>query len=445
MIGSPPRSRHRSRFVWLLLACGLTLCGCRSNSRGDVRSHFAQGNLEAAEAAANELLEKPKGDANVLRLDQAMVQLLNGRPAEAEQTLRLVRDQFDYLQQRNIAEDIASLGTDDNRRAYAGEDYERILLRVFLSLSSVFAGTGDAPAYALQVIDEQNKALSRSKPNDGGAPAFKRVAIGPYLRAAMLEERFTESSEVQRARVQVANWEPNFKPAQIDLARAEQGNHSRPGHGVLYVVALVGQGPRKVQTAARPTSEALLIADQILSQTGKYTLPPTIAPVPIPNVVRQQGGPDSLRVLSANGVLGHTETITDVGRLAEQQFAENRPKIVARAVARRVVKKGAVVAMKKELGTDRNGLADIALTVGGVAWEATEKADLRSWDLLPDRIQVLRLELPVGLHSLTLQPQFGPTVGQTTSSVAVDIKDGRNTWMLAAFPARELIGEILVR
>jgi hypothetical protein len=422
------------------------LTGCRSRQVHDLRSQYLRGNLGAAESASVKLLEKPKGDANVVRLDQAVVQLLDGRPAEAEQNLRLVRDQFDHLKQKSLTEDVVSLGTDDTQRAYSGEDYERVLIRVFLSLSSLFTDSADAAAYALQVVDEQQQIIATHESGSDTAPPFKRVAIGPYLRAAILEERFTESSDVRRSRLQVVEWEPGFEAGHVDHARAAQGNHSSPGHGVLYVVALVGQGPHKVQTSARPTSEALLIADQILSRTGKYTLPPTVAPVPIAAVVRQAAGPASINLLSSGRVVGQTETITNVGQLAEQQFAANRPAIVARAVVRRIAKKGMVVAMKKELGVERNNIADIALTVGGMAWEATEKADLRCWDLLPDRIQVLRIELPAGEHQLALQPTLtNAVVGQATEQVRVPIRDGRNTWMLASFPNDRLVGKVLVR
>lgn len=410
----------------------LFLAGCQTTSRSDLRTQFAQGDLDAAEAITSRLLEKPKSDSNVVRLDQAMLHLLDGRPTEAEQDLRFVRDQFDYLQQRSVAEDVASLGTDDNRRAYSGAEYERVLIRVFLSLSGLFSGSGDAPAYALQAINEQQQSDSTTK-----------VAMAPYLRAALLEERYTESAEVQRSRLQVVSWEPGFQPGRVDLARAASANHSQRGHGVLYVVALVGQGPRKVQESARPTSDALLIADRILSQTGKYSLPPTVAPVPIGRVVRQQSGPTTIQVVGRDRVLGHTETVTDIGRLAEQQFAATRSDIIGRAIVRRIVKKGAVVAMKKEFGVDRNDAADIALTLGGIAWEATEKADLRCWDLLPDRIQVLRLELPAGQHPVALQPMVNQTPGEATESITVPISDGRTTWMLAAFPRLELVGEVL--
>ena len=50
-------------------------------------------------------------------------------------------------------------------------------------------------------------------------------------------------------------------------------------------------------------------------------------------------------------------------------------------------------AQPQEAGMLSGGLA---LDVAGVVWEATESADTRCWGLLPDKIQVMRLELPAG-------------------------------------------------
>src|SRR5437762_10695179 len=55
--------------------------------------------------------------------------------AKAERTLREVRDHFDHLEGPDVAEKTLSFLTDDNSRAYAGEDYEKILIRAFLARS----------------------------------------------------------------------------------------------------------------------------------------------------------------------------------------------------------------------------------------------------------------------------------------------------------------------
>ena len=43
-----------------------------------------------------------------------------------------------------------------------------------------------------------------------------------------------------------------------------------------------------------------------------------------------------------------------------------------------------------------NTWANLGVDLLGVAWEASERADTRCWALLPDQIQVLRVELPAG-------------------------------------------------
>lgn len=55
-------------------------------------------------------------------------------------------------------------------------------------------------------------------------------------------------------------------------------------------------------------------------------------------------------------------------------------------------------------GTQNGSLQNLAFDAAGVVWEATEAADTRCWGLLPDKIQVLRVELPAGEHELDLRP-----------------------------------------
>ena len=152
----------------------------------------------------------------------------------------------------------------------------------------------------------------------------------------------------------------------------------------------------------------------------------------------------SVRVTVDDNFVGQTETITDVGDLARQQFDAIFPQIMARTVVRRAVKKGSLYGMKEALHVD-NPLVEFAIDAAGVAWEATENADTRCWGLLPDKIQVRRIELPTGKHQLALQPatNSGQPVGGSESA-EFEISDGRNTYALANFPGRDLVGKILV-
>ncbi len=432
-------------FLALIGALSASGCATHGDRLASIRSAFNAGQVEKAESIVQREIAERKSDADVLKLDRAIIQLADGRPEDAERTLREVRDQFDFLEQKDAGESVLATLTDDTRLAYAGEDYEKILIRCFLALSNLMADGQDASAYALQVGDKQRQIINTEGDPTENNPrlAYKRVALGAYLHGAIQEATHANYDEAARAIQLVANWEPSFKDASADLKRVSTGRHSEPGNGVLYVFTMVGRGPYKEERLETPTSNALLLADRILTATSKHSLPPTIAPIKVPVVVRSSNQIDSVLVETDTGAAGVTKTITDVGQLAVDQYEAIFPQVMARAVVRRVVKKGAIYATKDAANID-DPLASFALDAVGVLWEASESADTRCWGLLPDRIQVLRLELPAGEHVVKLKPASRNAPIGAEASHTVGIDDGRNTYLMANFPEDRLVGQILV-
>ncbi len=259
------------------------LCGCATHHDriAPVREAFFAGDLARAKEQLHAKKDVRLRNEDVKALDEAMIELAAGRPREAERILRRVRDRFDHLQQASLAEGAASLLTDDNTRAYAGEDYERVMIRAMLAISNMLGDGGDAEAYALQITEEQNKIIERArerhKEDPEAALAYKQVAVGPYLRAMIKEQSPLTLDEAAGARLQVANFAPDFRDAGTDLERARHEVPIPPGHGVLYVFALMGRGPVKEQTAEIATQASLLIADRIISAVSPRGLPPTLA------------------------------------------------------------------------------------------------------------------------------------------------------------------------
>ena len=173
-----------------------------------------------------------------------------------------MRDNFDELEQSDALESGLSMLTDDQRLAYSGQNYEKVLTRVFLALTNLLHDGQDAEAYSLQVNAKQEELLReggcqtrRSK----AALVYTPLAIAPYLRGVIRESTFGNYDDASRAYHQVVSWQPEFQAAQVGLARAQSGVHSQPGHGVLYVFALVNRGPVKEETMEIPTTAAMLI------------------------------------------------------------------------------------------------------------------------------------------------------------------------------------------
>ena len=442
--------RHAGRPSLLLLASlALVATGCATHLTRlePVRAAWFRGDLAETDRLLAESIAKHPGDADVFLLDRASVALADGRPEEAKRLLVEVRDRFDHLEQESPAEDAWSMLSDDQQRSYAGEDHEKVLVRALAAVADLAAGGGDAEAFSYQAAERQEEIVRAAIEEDGTNPkaSYRPIALAPYLRGILREETHRDYDDAARHFATVASWEPEFAQARHDVVRASGGVHSPRGHGVVHVIAMVGHGPCKVPVEEIPSSAALLVADQILSATLSQSLPPTVAPIKVPRVVAAPGRVRGVVVgRVAEGRLewaARTATITDVSRMAVEQDAAMHDRTVARAVARRALKKGTVFGLKEGIGLQHYGPAALAFDLAGVAWEAAENADTRCWGLLPDSIQVARLELPAGEHDLHLAPvddarTLGPMVRRR-----VRVEDGRSAYVVVTAVDAGIVGD----
>jgi hypothetical protein len=436
----------------LLLSVAL-LCGCSTyaDRLREIRSSFYAGNVETASIELNKDVAGHPREAEPLKMDRAVVELAAGRPKEAVKLLREVRDKMDYNSQTSVVEKVGSILTDDTHTAYAGEDYEKILVRAFLALSDLMCGGSDAKAYSLQVsaLQEQIIAAGADSSGQNVKLSYKRIALGAYLDGMLQEANHMDYNDAARSWAKVCSWEPDFPFGRFDCDRALHGHHSERGNGVLYVFTLVGRGPYKVETVEPASTISMFLATAVLSQAARHSLPPSVAPIKVPKVISYPNSMNNVLVEVDQRAVGATATITDVGQLAVQQYKAIYPQVVVRAVLRRAAKEailyGAEQGIKSGVGSHGTAaaLTEVGGFLAGLAWEGSESADTRCWGMLPDRIQVLRVEIPAGLHRITLRANggFAPL---TEGSQNVQIDDARNTYMLANFTDGHLIGKILV-
>lgn len=425
----------------------LSQIGCSTHAKRliEPRQSFYSNDLPAAHASFAKLSEGTRSDHTVAELDLAVVELFQNQPASAERRLRKVRDRWEELEAKSIGEEAHSLLTDDQKRAYSGETYEQLLIGTFLTLSSLMQDGVDAESYSLQTLLKQREIVGRSQDNKDQPPLpelFGIPATAPYLRGVLREATLHDYDDAARMYELTAALQPDHPVVMQDLDRVRTGSHSQPGHGVVYVIALVGRGPYKVETTAPVTQAVMLQADQIISILGDYSIPPTIAPVKIPALECPPKLFDLVGVEVDGTPTATTLPLTDMQQLAGQTYQEKLPKIMARTVARRIIKKGTVYAAKSQI--QANQLASLALDAAGVAWEATESADTRCWGLLPREIQILRLELTAGQHHLALEPITAGRPVAPKSQCTVEVIDARNTYVLGYWPDRHLVGQLLV-
>ena len=86
--------QNASAFNMLLLAAlfGLVGCATHADRAAALRQSFHQGNLQSALAETDPEKLKGQHDADVLKLNRAMIQLAAGEAGEAEKLLRQMSD-----------------------------------------------------------------------------------------------------------------------------------------------------------------------------------------------------------------------------------------------------------------------------------------------------------------------------------------------------------------
>lgn len=412
------------------------LGGCRASLPRiePARAAYYSGDLETARVELTQATKRDKKLADVARLELAIVELASGNPTAADSLLRESRDLFDRRDPPDTVPTVRSVMTDERSVPYDTAGYEDVMIRSLLSIASLMSQSGDAESYAMQAQMTQQALATRAEEKglENVGEVYQPLALAPYIRGLIRESNHHDYDDAERSYRLVAEWQPTFKPASFDVARAAGGTHSAPGHGVLYVFAFVGNGPHKVQDVADASGEALLIADRIVAATTKYEIPPTMTGIPIPRIVIPPSGVDKVGIAVNGQPAGVTSILTDVGQLAKRQADAELPWTVARGVVRRVAKKAMVSGSINALGGEGSALGTGGALLGSL-WEATEQPDLRCWSLLPREIQVLRLELPSGTHRISASA-LGMVKRNVVAEADVAIIDGTNTYVLVTAP-----------
>lgn len=480
--------------IAILIVSSLSGCATWEKSHEVAISQFSSGDIQSSREALEKSSKSIRAEEHLLDLDRAMLDLASGDVVQAESRFRTIRRELEFLEQKAMGEQATSMMTDSRAIAFSGRDFERRMILNMALLTSLLGDGTDAFAYSLQATeagDQRRKdliAAAGKNPDSDNTPVFdseeataehtdadssdpvttvshgkarlpeiyassldQPLALSSYLSAAIQSEQPSRERETDQALRDVQFWNAAFDRHIQTVSAGDIGVRCRPGHGTVHVISLVGKAPKWISESTEPTSNALLIADRIISFTGKHTLPPTIASV---KIAKPEPCPSRLPASALTCAIGSAgsqntnalapltfSTAVDLNEVARASYEAHRDHEIAQAVVRRVTKKGTIYVLKEAQNVHRNSLVDLGVNVAGVAWEALEKADTRSWRLLPGRIDIARAELPAGQWNAQLNVN-----GSARQSVNVPfhIEDGRNTFVVCLVPDHRITGNILI-
>jgi uncharacterized protein len=387
----------------------LLFCGCQTSvlTRQDYMPDYQIGQIAVAESTLDAALHRSmpgnnytkSKDAVWLLLDSATLKFANGNIQDAIKDYQLAIEAIDYYNQRSPSEWLCQLALQDDVGAYAGDEFEQILARVYFALALFQAGDQNN-AYALlrqaEDIQQVKKEVYR---NDRLTCNFELYEnpVAKYLLAVAQERR----GDYSNADILYTQTEKLIHNKLSCLGLAKEAEN----FATVIVVVHNGNAPYKISGTADASVASAVALELML---GSCNIPPALSSltgIPTPVLMQQifsNPFPVTLRLFREDRVAIPFYNVTAA---ASRQIYQNTPLTVARGVARFALRRAAVAAANEKdpcLGT----LVDMGMLVAN----ACTQADTRSWATLPCSIDLARYDIPAGCHTLHIQTHYGLSV-----------------------------------
>lgn len=429
-VASLPRCIGKPLCSWFaILACTLTLNGCStySNSFATIEQQLAGQQYDGALLTIEEQSAR-KTERVLYLLNKGMVQRMKRDFTASNQSLEAAKQEMERLYAASVSQNALSVVINDATVSYAGEDYEQVLVHLYMALNYLELGQRDeARVEALQVdikLREIGEKVAQNK--------FTEDALSRYLTGMIYEELGERSDAMiayRKAYEAYKKYQNNLSVAmptmlKHDLLRlaqqqglsdelaqyqqefgmsAEQiDSTAMAAQGELVFILNNGLAPikrEKITSAWAPSSSN--VANSTKAQKSFTPASPVLVNIALPYYESRPNNVLCARI-SASGMQADTQMMENIDAIARASLEAHMGAITARAAVRAIAK-GALQESAKHSGGNHDDAALALLILVQVASIATERADTRSWLTLPANIQLARLALPPGNHDVTVE------------------------------------------
>ena len=175
----------RAKLIFPLATLALLFSGCASysDSFSVIESDLAAQRFGAA-LEALERQRHPQRDRLLTLLNKAMLERMNGDYAASNRTFEAAKTRMEELRGLSLREQTLSVMVNDATRSYAGEEFEQVLVHLYMALNYLQLGERiDARVEALQV-DERLREITQRLPEN----RYTEDALARYLTGMIYEE-----------------------------------------------------------------------------------------------------------------------------------------------------------------------------------------------------------------------------------------------------------------
>ena len=434
------------------MAAFVLLAGCGPSVNryllieASLRAHDPKG-ADAIVAVA----EKDYGSKSrvLYGMDRGMTLQLAGDYQQSNAVLEQAEEELDRLYTRKIRTETLAFMTNDTALPYEGDPYEQVLINVLKALNYAVLGEWQDALVEARRIDHRLNVLSdRTKEKN----AYRDDGFARYLTGILYESTgdvnnafiaYRKAYEIFDA---TRAWSHTVVPSQLtqDLLRTAEALHfsqelteyksvfpdtrwetsqALQQLAQVVVISYNGRAPRKEDLfldlpISLDALQLVLLNRGVLQQNRQsnqavdsvlYGLSGRVVRVALPRLVPQktQVPVDRVSLIPDNGtrVTLSTELVHNVTAVAEKALSERMAGITVKALARAATKfalaEGTTRAAQQAAGKDAGPWVSllVGLLTKGLA-VASEEADKRSWQTLPDEIHLARVWVPPGRYQV---------------------------------------------
>ncbi len=403
-----------------LLVLFLNACVSARMSDTRIQEDFSRGKYSEAisRLRAGVKAQEPDGrDLLLYLMDLGLVLHTAGQYEESIQVLLRADTLAEIKDYTSLSAETATLLTSDNLKPYRGEDFEKVLINTYLAMNFALLGRNEEALVEARRVNRKLQLMIQE-----GGRKYQQNAFARYLSSILYEA------------------ERNWNDAYIDVKETYRLAPKFPGLGRdLYRLARLNRNAEDVEKwineftlSSQEQAEAMRVAPRgpegeliVLYENG-------ISPQKVPhesahNVPRflARWNPVRRAQVKVDGVaVGLPAILHDIEETAIRNLNENMAGIIAKKViAGTIAKEAAARGIEKATDSPLLGLA------AKVFFYASDQADLRSWNLLPRDLQVLRVPLQPGLHTVQLLPQGGGSLMQPLEKT-IQVEAGKKSFVV---------------
>ncbi|MBH0207881.1 MAG: hypothetical protein HP495_05055 [Nitrospira sp.] len=440
----------------LLLAVPVFLTGC-----GPSVNHYfliEQSLLAGDPQRAATIVEQTENEYGakgrlLYEMDRGLMLQLAGRYQQSSTVFEKAEEEVERLYTRSIRSETAAFLTNDNALPYEGDAYEHVMINAVNALNYAAQGQLQEALVEARRIDHRLNVLGDTVKDQTKyrTDGFARYLSGIlYEAAGDLNNAFIAYRNAYDAYGAMRGWLKMSSPPSLraDLLRTAealglstefveyrqafpdvtwQSSSVQEQLAQVVMISYNGRAPKKVDMfldlpISLDAAQLVLlnrgifrspyprdrVADSVL-----YGLSRRVVRVALPQLIPQKTRVAfenmTLTDSAGSSVTVRSEPVQNITALAEKSLAERLPAITTKALARAATKfglaEGATIGAQHAAGRDAAPL--VGLIVGILAKGlavASEEADKRSWQTLPDEIHVARAWVPPGQYTMSIQP-----------------------------------------